>query len=92
MPLQFLLIQRAPETQDIEVLGAVSTNEDHYTGGVTDLWSSIVPVKLTSHPTNETCCDANLLERRDCDAGGSRHVRIEMEHGDSVARRSVVLG
>jgi hypothetical protein len=58
----------------------------------THLRGSIVPVKLASHPTDETRGDANPHECRDCDAGSSRHFRIGENHNGSVVRELAALG
>jgi len=60
-----------------------SANKGHYKWvfilGVskTHLWSSIVPIRLTGHPTDETRGDADLTEGRDRDGGNRRHFGVE---------------
>lgn len=54
--------------------------------GGTYPWNPIVPVKLTSHPADETRGDTDLVEGHDRDAGDIRHFGIEV-HGDSAVRK-----
>lgn len=52
----------------------------------------MVTIELTSHPTDETCRNADLPERRDCDAGSARRVGVNEQHDNSVVRMLVASG